>query len=143
MSAWLLDVNVLIALIDAQHTQSRRAREWFSADPDRTWLSCPLTQNGVIRIIAGSGYSAPVSIIEVTSRLRTLTAFGNHRFVADDVTFLDEMVFHVERITSSKNLTDVYLLALAAQHDAALATFDAKIVTNAVRMPAAEILLIP
>lgn len=143
MNSWLLDVNVLIALLDAQHEHAVRARSWFHDDRGRSWLSCPLTENGAIRIMASAGYSSSKPLPEVVAHLRTLTTFGQHRLIPDDTSFLDEMAFRVERIGSPKHLTDVYLVGLAARHGAALATFDARIVTDAVRSPGAEVFLIP
>lgn len=68
---------------------------------------------------------------------------GNHRFVPDDISLLDETIFRIDRLSSPKQITDAYLLALAAHHGAALATFDVRIAKDAVRHPEAEIFLIP
>jgi uncharacterized protein len=43
----LLDVNVLIALLDVDHSLHRRAGEWFEAAARAGWASCPITQNGI------------------------------------------------------------------------------------------------
>lgn len=51
----LPDVNVLIALRDAAHTQHVRAHEWLRASIKDGWASCPLTQNGVVRIMSQPG----------------------------------------------------------------------------------------
>ena len=116
---------------------------WQDADPERHWLSCPLTENGTIRIMAGSTYSAPLPIDEVQRYFHILMGVGNHRFVPDDISLLDETVFRIDQLRSPKQITDAYLLALATRHGAALATFDARIGTNAVRSSEAEIFLIP
>jgi predicted nucleic acid-binding protein len=42
-------------------------------------------------------------------------------------------MFMAERIHSSRQLTDIYLLALAGKHDGRLATFDKGIPISAVR----------
>ena len=52
----LLDVNVLIALLDPDHSLHQRAREWFSRNAPGGWTSCPLTQNGCVRIMSHPGY---------------------------------------------------------------------------------------
>ena len=59
MTTFLLDVNVLIALLDSSHVQHGAATRWFSAEGSNSWASCPITENGVIslmdeRIFAGS-----------------------------------------------------------------------------------------
>mgnify|MGYP003394855906 FL=1 len=48
---YLLDVNVLIALIDPAHVQHDAAHDWFAAHGKKSWASCPLTETGVGRII--------------------------------------------------------------------------------------------
>ena len=48
----LLDVNVLIALLDAGHIHHRLATDWLVAHLERGWASCPLTQNGCVWIFS-------------------------------------------------------------------------------------------
>jgi len=52
----LLDVNVLIALLDRDHIHHPVASDWLLANIHTGWASCPLTQNGCIRIMAQPGY---------------------------------------------------------------------------------------
>lgn len=42
----LLDVNVLIALLDAGHVHHVAAGDWLATHIAQGWASCPLTQNG-------------------------------------------------------------------------------------------------
>jgi hypothetical protein len=57
----LLDVNVLIALLDAGHMHHARATHWLGQEIENGWASCPLTQNGCLRIMAvGVGRQAPM-----------------------------------------------------------------------------------
>jgi hypothetical protein len=48
---FLLDVNVLIALLDPAHISHDAAREWFKSAGHANWATCPTTENGVIRIV--------------------------------------------------------------------------------------------
>lgn len=48
----LLDVNVLIALLDADHNSHARALAWLKAHAASGWASCPLTQNGCVRVVS-------------------------------------------------------------------------------------------
>lgn len=139
----LLDVNVLIALIDEQHALHGRVQTWFFDGPGIAWLSCPLTENGVIRIVTNPSYSQKWSIPDVHRSLRLLMAATEHQFVADDISLMDETIFRIDRLRSPKQITDTYLLALAMHHGAAFATIDARIATDAVRSPDAEVFLIP
>ena len=51
MIRFLLDINVLIALIDPAHVQHDRAHRWFAGRGQKAWATCPLTENGVLRIV--------------------------------------------------------------------------------------------
>lgn len=54
----LLDINVLLALLDADHLDHQRAQEWISEEIQHGWASCALTQNGFVRIISQPKYPA-------------------------------------------------------------------------------------
>jgi toxin-antitoxin system PIN domain toxin len=140
MTKYLLDINVLIALIDPIHTHRDIASDWFDKEGHRNWLTCPLVENGVVRIIGKPNYPNPQgSIAAIIDRLRSLTEIGHHQFVPDDLSLLENATFEGPNLRGPNQITDTYLLALAAHHDAALATFDRRIVKDAVRLPNARI----
>ena len=143
MSRYFLDVNVMIALLDVDHVMFERAARWFHGDPAMDWMMSPIVQMGVVRIMSGPRYMSPLTPAEVVRSLRSATRLGRYRFIADDLDLLDTWVFDEDSMRGSAHITDTYLLALAARHGAALATFDARIVTDAVRLPDAEVFLIP
>ena len=122
----LLDVNVLIALLDENHTHHAAASEWFGGHIDPGWVSCPLTQNGCIRIISQPRYPNALDVSEAVARLRAAVSTPYHQFI-DDVSLLDDSV------VAHRQLTDVYLLALAVVHDARLVTLDKSVPLAAVR----------
>ena len=128
----LLDVNVLIALLDADHTSHRAAWEWFSQHGNDGWASCPITQNGCIRILSHSGYPNARSVTEVIGRLRAATAHAAHEFWPDSLSVVDAALIDPTRVHGPKQLTDVYLLALAVRNKGRLVTFDAGISLGAV-----------
>lgn len=128
----LLDINVLIALLDADHASHDHAREWFSGSARGGWASCPLTQNGCVRIMSHPRYPSPVSVRDGIERLREATASSLHAFWPDDVSLLDESVADASRIHGPRQLTDLYLLALAVRHGGRLVTFDRAIAVSAV-----------
>lgn len=130
----LLDVNVVIALLDEAHVFSRRAYEWLDAVPRRI-ATCPLVENGVIRIMSAPAYSAThrATPEQVARGLRALTATLDHAFWADDVSMLDEAVVDFSRLHGHRQITDAYLLALAVRRDGALLSFDAGVPLSAVR----------
>jgi uncharacterized protein len=143
VSGYLLDINVIIALIDPSHVHHDRAHAWFDATGRHDWLSCPLTENGAVRIVSHPRYSNHQSPVTVIDSVRSLTGVGNHRFVPDEVSLLDPKMVDAEALLSSGQITDSYLLALAVQAGAHLATFDTKLVTSAVPHATGHLVHIP
>lgn len=130
---WLLDVNVLLALLDPLHTQHARAHAWF-AGTSRQWASCALTQNGALRIMAHRSYTNPVATPADAARL--LVEFcrqPGHRYWPCDLSLLDHPEIDRDKLLSHAQLTDTYLLALARHHGGQLATFDRRLVSDAVK----------
>lgn len=72
---------------------------------------------------------APAAVAPV---LRRLLRYGAHQFWRDNLSLLDESVVDAERLLSSRQVTDTYLLALARAHGGRLATFDVRLVAQAV-----------
>ena len=136
----LLDVNVLLALLDADHVDHRTARAWLEGDIQHGWASCAITQNGFLRVVTQGGYPSPVSAAEATRRLRRATGTDHHQFLPCGVSVLDESI-RAERIHGAKQVTDVYLLALARAHGCRFVTFDRAIPLSAVVGASAEDLL--
>ena len=120
----LLDVNVLVAMLDSEHALHSAAWSWFESNASSGWASCPITQNGCIRVMSQPGYLSPVPVDAITRRLREATSHRQHQFWPDNVTLLDEDDVDTKRIHGPKQLTDVYLLALAVSKGGRLVTFD-------------------
>ena len=122
----LLDVNFIISLLDPDHVFHESAHTWWAANGNLGWASCPLTENGVVRIMSHPSYSQKTVFTpgDLIGRLRQFTTQSNHEFWADEISLRDEKIFAVERIHSSRQLTDLYLLALAVVHHGRLVTFD-------------------
>jgi toxin-antitoxin system PIN domain toxin len=133
LTRFLLDINVLIALIDPAHVQHDRAHEWFAATGRKAWATCPLTENGVLRIVGHARYpNSPGTPAAVVKLLTTLCALPGHESWPDDITLLDAKRVDGSRLLDSAQVTDSYLLALARAHGGQLATFDQRLVTDAV-----------
>jgi toxin-antitoxin system PIN domain toxin len=137
----LLDVNVLIALLDADHSLHVRASEWFASHARAGWASCPITQNGCVRIMSHPGYPHALPVGAVMERLAEATAGELHEFWADDISLLDPRIADSARIHGPRQLTDIYLLALAVRHDGQFVTFDGAVSSDAVRGARKENLL--
>jgi toxin-antitoxin system PIN domain toxin len=138
----LLDVNVLIALFDVDHALHRGAHDWFAQHGHLGWASCPITQNGCVRIMSHPSYPNAFPVAAIVERLREASADPHHRFWPDDATLLDVDTVDARRLHGPRQVTDVYLLALAVAHAGRLVTFDASIVRNAVKRADAKHLVV-
>lgn len=128
----LLDVNVLIALHDREHVHHERAAQWFESNIGHGWATCPLTQNGCLRVMSQAGYSNPLPLAALTDMLQRSTDTTFHQPWSDDISILDAKRFNHLHIHSSRQLTDLYLLGLAVRHKGRLASFDQRIPLSAV-----------
>ena len=141
--AFLLDVNVLIALVDPEHVQHDAAHEWFAVEGHAAWATCPLTENGLLRIVGHARYpNSPGTPAAVAPLLAGLRSLPGHVFWPDDISLLDSGHVDASRLLSSAQVTDSYLLALAGAHGGQLASFDRRLVTDAVRGGARRLHLI-
>ena len=140
----LLDVNIVIALLDPAHSLHHKAHAWWDNHAALGWASCPISENGVVRIMAGSSYSSQThfSAAEIVHLLETFASKSDHEFWPDDISLRDEKIFSMDRVLRSHQLTDLYLLALAANHHGRLVTFDQGISLSSVRIAKPENLLI-
>lgn len=130
MTRHLLDVNAVIALVDPLHVHHERAHRWFAGIDDE-WHTSPTVQNGALRILSHPKYPNTQPLPVVAKSLSSLVGQAGHVFLADDVSLITGDV-RTDRLLSSSQVTDTYLLSLAASAGARLATFDTKLVTAAV-----------
>jgi uncharacterized protein len=130
----ILDVNVVIALLDPDHAFHERAHAWWADHEHAGWASCPLTENGVVRIMSHPSYSPSThfTVAELVARLRTFVEHTDHEFWADEVSIRDATAVVADRIHGGRQVTDLYMLALAVRHRGRLATFDQSIPMSAV-----------
>jgi len=138
----LLDVNVLIALLDSDHTSHAAAFAWFKEHAREGWASCAITQNGCVRIMSNPGYPNALPIQSVMARLAYACEEDIHEFWSDDVSLLDPSTVDSTRIHGPRQLTDIYLLALAVRHEGRFVTFDSVIPLAAVRKATARNLVV-
>ena len=126
-------MNCLLALLDMEHPDHDLVSEWFNRNIEHGWASCPSTQNGYLRIRSQPSYPHPVSITEAYAQLLAATSTQYHQFIADGISLLDDTLVRFRDLSGHRQLTDIYLLALAVVHDARLVTLDTRIPLNAVR----------
>lgn len=138
----LLDVNVLLALLDQDHVDHPRARDWIGEEIRHGWASCALTQNGFVRVISQPRYPSPVSPLEAVERLRTATGTRHHELWPCSISFLDDRRVDASRVHGPLQVTDVYLLALAVERGGRFVTFDRTIPLSAARGAGPEHLVV-
>ena len=119
---FLLDVNVLIALTEPEHTHHRKATDWFST-PGLDWGLCAFSQAGFLRISTNPKIGAH-SLQESTSVLAALTTRPGYRFWSIATGWADLAAPFRERIFGHNQITDAYLLGLAIQENGILITLD-------------------
>ena len=129
----LLDVNLLVALFDPDHVHHEAAHDWFTDHRISGWATCPVTENGFIRVVSHPQYGAATGRpTEIVERLRRFCTGAHHAFWPASVSLRDEAIFKASFIRGHRQLTDIYLLGLAVSRDGCVATFDRTIPLSAV-----------
>ena len=127
-------MNVLIALIDPTHSQHNIAHDWFTIEGQEAWATCPITENGAIRIAGNRAYTnSPGSPAAVAQAISELGKSPGHTFWSDKISLLEYSKLDLARLLSPAQVTDTYLLALAQAHGGQLATLDHRLISDAVR----------
>jgi uncharacterized protein len=128
VTRYLLDTNVLIALLWPSHARHELAVRWFGRHRDQGWATCPFTQTGFIRIVSNPAFSRDAVLPrEAIQVLAANTAAADHAFWPDDAPYAEVGEFAAERLLGHQQVTDAYLLGLAVRRGGALATLDASI----------------
>ena len=132
MTPYLLDINLLLALSDPMHVHHESAHGWFAETGQRAWATCPLTENGFIRIASHPNYpNRPGDVPAVLAIFRRLCEAPGHRFWGEDLSILQ--ILEPAAIITHAQITDVYLLGFAVHKSGKLATLDRRIPAAAVR----------
>src|ERR1700683_3634700 len=122
---YLLDLNVLIALIDDEHQHFSRAQSWFARIKGDEWGTCPFTEAGLIRFVMNPATRFPAGGLKVaSSALRDLVNLPGHRFWPIFEGWTVQTAPFAERVFGHQQVTDAYLLGLAIKENGVLVTFD-------------------
>jgi len=138
----LLDINMLIALFDGAHVHHKVAHAWLAKNRLRGWATCPITQNGCIRVMSQPNYPGSLPLAEVVRRLSRAISAPEHTFWPDTISLCDSAYFEPTCVLTPKMLTDVYLLGLAVERSGRLVTFDRTVPFAAVAGAKAQNLLV-
>jgi toxin-antitoxin system PIN domain toxin len=129
----LLDINCLVALFDPRHCHHEAAHRWLTANRSRGWATCPLTENGWVRVVSNPAYPGRrTSVADAVARMNQFRRSGHHTFWDASPSLCDLARFHHVHIAGHRQITDVCLLAVAVIHGGRLATFDRRIPLTAV-----------
>ena len=129
----LLDVNVLVALLDADHLHHRRATQWLAEHIASGWASCAITQNGCVRIMSQPAYPNALPTAQVAARLAEACQARHHLFLPASASLLDPALFDTGQLLGHRQVTDAWLLGLAVAHGLRLVSFDSALPLRAVR----------
>jgi len=125
MTAFLLDVNVLIGLLWPAHESHADVQRWFGRNARHGWATCPFTQAAFVRIISNPAFSPDaVTPLEAISVLSSNLAHRFHRFWRADLGFSEAVEDFRDGLVGHRQVTDAYLLGLAVHNNGKLATLD-------------------
>lgn len=143
MNRYLLDVNVLIALIDPAHVQHEQIHGWFGRVGRKAFATCPITENGLLRIVGHPKYpNSPGPPSTVAGALAAIRGLPGHAFWPDSISLVDSSLADPALLSTHSRVTDSYLLALACANKGQLATMDRKLAVEAVADGKSALMLI-
>jgi hypothetical protein len=143
MRVRLLDVNVLVSLLDSAHVEHSNSVHWFrSVAVIDGWATCPLTENGFIRVVSGVSYPnvrlTPAMAAESLRRFKAGFP-GVYHFWPDEISLADPAVFDLSCLTGARQTTDAYLAGTAFRNGGCLATLDGGVQWRAVLGASADL----
>ena len=130
--AYLLDVNVLVALVVAEHVHHAAARAWFHQAGQ--FATCPTVQGTLLRLLIRQGTSST----DARVALVVLTRHARHELWLDDLSYLE---IDLSRVLGHRQVTDAYLAGLARASQGRVATLDHGFAVTASDI--AELILVP
>ncbi len=125
--AFLLDVNVLIALAWPRHVHHAPATSWFVSEHARGWATSPLTESGFIRVSSNPRvFPDGVTPGQAALLVAQMRDVPGHEFWSDTVSLAAESELVDEHVYGSGDVTDAHLGLLAKTHNGTLVTFDTR-----------------
>lgn len=128
----LLDVNVLVALFQPEHVHHDLAHGWFAEHRHAGWATCPITETGVVRVLANPRVQTGIAVGAVVERLRRLQSDKAHQWWDANVSIADGQMFRWNAVQGHRQVTDVYLAGLAHSRGGKLVTFDGAVLWSAI-----------
>ena len=119
---YLLDVNVLMALLSENHIHHQFVTTWFNT-PDLKWAICPFVEAGFLRN-ATAPRPGQITMKDATAVLARIAKEPGYHYLPITAGWqtLCSPVF--PRLYGAKQVTDAYLLGLALRDGLVLVTMD-------------------
>ena len=112
----LLDANILIALLVADHVHHDAADRWLGTVNGKI-ATCPVTEGSLVRLLIREGQPAETA----KTILSLLAEDPRHEFWPDGLSYRD---VSMKGVVGHRQVTDAYLAHLARTRPGRLATFD-------------------
>jgi uncharacterized protein len=119
---YLLDGNVLAALLDERHVHHQLVTKWFNS-PGLQWALCPFTEAGFLRYATRPSMGG-MSMGDATEMIRRIAERPGYYYqpLSGDWRTLCRPFFN--RLFGHNQVTDAFLLGIAVRGGLVLATFD-------------------
>jgi len=125
MTRYLLDVNILLALIWPPHESHTIAQAWFARSGRHAWATNALTQLGVLRLLTNPAITqTAVTALGASELLRQNTTHSGHEFWTLDTETPSGIDLMATRVRGHQQWTDALLLWQAKEHGGVFVTFD-------------------
>ncbi len=119
---YLLDVNLVIALVNEDHIHHASAMEWFDT-PKLQWALCPFTEAGLLRFLTHPKIrNLPME--EAVAILSSLKREPGYHYLPVMADWHQTTAPFADRLHGHNQVTDAFLLGIAVHEQFALATFD-------------------
>jgi hypothetical protein len=143
MSRYLLDVNVLLALVWPRHESYEAAHAWFGKTGRHAWATNPLTQLGVLRLLTNPAVTK--GVVGAAAALAAVAEFTRHE--GHEFWPLDREIAACLTVTSGRlrghgQWTDAMLLWHATERDGVLVSFDSGLKALAGRDSGSHVLIL-
>jgi uncharacterized protein len=119
---YLLDVNVLLALLSENHIHHQIVTAWFNS-PGLQWAICPFTEAGFLRN-ATAPRPGQITMSEATAVLMRMALAPGYHYLPITVGWQTLCSPFFKRLYGTRQVTDAYLLGLAVRDGLILVTMD-------------------
>ena len=117
---WLLDGNLLVALLISTHPHHGRAEKWLLSQKKHRFATCAITEGTLLRLHMQLAVDSSAS--SAWAALASVRAHPQHVFWEDGFSYFE---VNPERLTGHRQVTDAWLAELAHRKKGRVATLDA------------------